>query len=311
MSDQGLTREHVVWAYRILLDRDPESESVILPKQRGYQTTRELRADIMTSQEFLEKNRDYAHTNARNIVIKELEGGCRLFIDLSDHAISLNILRGRFEPGELAFLRRTIRPEQHVLDVGAHIGFFTIHMAALVGPRGSVRAYEPMDENADLLVRSIRENGFEGRVQYERAAVGGYDGTIDLAFATETLNSGGAFVVTGTNAPRGHATRRVPIVALDSQELRRPVAFIKMDAEGAEALVLEGARHLIAADRPVILSELHAEQLARVSGRSVDQFLLDVRELGYRTHRLEGDSPGAEITSTPSEAVASVVMLPQ
>ena len=91
----GLTRDHIVWAYRILLDRDPESDDVILPKMRGYQNTRDLRNDIVTSQEYQEKNRDYAQMNERNLVIKEIEPGLRLAIDLADHAIGLNILRGR------------------------------------------------------------------------------------------------------------------------------------------------------------------------------------------------------------------------
>ena len=71
----GLTRDHVVWAYRILLDRDPESEDVILPKMRGYQNTRDLRNDIVTSAEYQEKNRDYAQMNERTLVIREIAPG--------------------------------------------------------------------------------------------------------------------------------------------------------------------------------------------------------------------------------------------
>ena len=70
----GLTREHVVWAYRLFLDREPESEDVIGPKLVGSRDTAELRHHLMTSAEFQQKNRDYAHTNDRTIVIKELDG---------------------------------------------------------------------------------------------------------------------------------------------------------------------------------------------------------------------------------------------
>ena len=45
MDGGGLTRDHIIWAYRILLDRDPESEAVILPKLKAYQSTRQLRAE--------------------------------------------------------------------------------------------------------------------------------------------------------------------------------------------------------------------------------------------------------------------------
>src|SRR5438876_10831167 len=92
----GLTRDHVVWAYRLLLDRDPENDDVIEPKLAGSRDTAELRHHLMTSAEFQRKNRDYAHTNDRTVVIREIEPGLRLFIDLSDHVIGLNIVRGRY-----------------------------------------------------------------------------------------------------------------------------------------------------------------------------------------------------------------------
>src|SRR5947209_13350528 len=99
MSDHPgeLTRDHVVWAYRLLLDRDPENEDVIAPKLAGSRDTRELRHHLMTSAEFRQNNRDYAHTNDRTIVIAELSGPehpVRLFVDLADHVIGLNIIRG-------------------------------------------------------------------------------------------------------------------------------------------------------------------------------------------------------------------------
>ena len=98
----GLTREHVVWAYRLLLDRDPESEGVIGPKLAGSRDTRELRHHLMTSAEFQDKNRDYAHTNDHTVVISELAGtgGVRLFVDLSDHVIGLSQKRGWHSAGK-------------------------------------------------------------------------------------------------------------------------------------------------------------------------------------------------------------------
>src|SRR4051812_31931161 len=187
MAGDALTRDHIIWAYRILLDRDPENEAVIAPKLKGYQSTQQLRADIVTSREYQSKNRDFAQTNVRTVVIKELDGEGRLFVDLSDHAIGLPIVRGQFEQSELAFVRRTITRGQHVLDVGAHIGFFAVHMASLVGSSGSVTAFEPFEENAELLERSARENQFGSRLRIERAAVGRTSGRAELAFAAETL----------------------------------------------------------------------------------------------------------------------------
>src|SRR5205814_5751205 len=131
----GLTREHVVWAYRLLLDREPENEQVIGAKLAGSRETRELRHHLMTSAEFQQKNRDYAHTNDRTIVIKEIDG-VRLFVDLADHVIGLNIVRGTYERDEIHFATSVLRPGDTAIDAGAHIGFFTMQMAAAVGSSG-------------------------------------------------------------------------------------------------------------------------------------------------------------------------------
>ncbi len=138
----GLTREHVVWAYRLLLDRDPENEDVIGPKLAGSRDTSELRRHLMTSTEFLEKNPDFAHTNDPTVVLKDIAPGVRLFLDLSDHAIGLNILRGRYERDEVAFVRSVLKPGDVAIDAGAHIGFFTMHMAAAAPTCSSDRLWK-------------------------------------------------------------------------------------------------------------------------------------------------------------------------
>ncbi len=309
----GLTRDHVVWAYRLLLDRDPENEDVIGPKLAGSRDTRELRHHLMTSAEFQDKNRDYAHTNDRTVVIKELDGpgSARLFVDLSDHVIGLSILRGHYEAAEIAFVRRQLHPGDVAVDVGAHIGFFTMQMAAAVGPSGSVYAFEPFAPNADLLERSLAENRFTDRAVFARAAVGARGGTATLTFPQETLNSGGAYLLCDGAAPLGgNLTSAVPVVALDEVVTKRPVRFIKIDVEGAEPQVLRGARRLLREDQPTILSELHPTQLERASGMTVDTFLQEVGQLGYRAHYFENGGPGAVIERAPQEVLISIVLMP-
>jgi FkbM family methyltransferase len=308
----GITRDHVVWAYRLLLDRDPESEDVIGPKLAGSANTAELRHHLITSAEFRQKNPDFAHTNDRTIVIKEIADGVRLFIDLSDHVIGLNIVRGRYEQEEVAFVRRLLKPGDTAIDVGAHIGFYTMQMAATVGPAGRVYAFEPLECNADLLERSIAENGFGDRVTFARAAAGSSSGTAMLTFAAETLNSGGAYLLPdGMAALAGNQQRRVPIVALDNVPIKRPVRLIKMDVEGAEPQVIRGAARLLQEDRPAILSELHPTQLDRASGTTATDFLEQIQSIGYRAHLIENGDAGAALDRAPAHALVSVVLLPQ
>jgi FkbM family methyltransferase len=262
----------------------------------------------MNSAEFREKNPDYAHTNDPTVVIKPYPSGLRLCIDLSDHVIGLPILRGQYEPDALRFVEQALRPGQHVVDVGAHIGFFAMHMARCVGPSGRVTAFEPFPGNADLLARSIAENRFEEFVRLHRAAVGARSSTGRLAFARETLNSGGAFLVPDAAAPPAElATTTVPIVALDDIDLPRPVAFVKMDVEGAEPFVVEGARRLLATDRPTILSEIHVAQLAAVAGRTPADFVAALASLGYECRTLTPDGPGGVIDIGALAPVTTVV----
>jgi FkbM family methyltransferase len=308
----GLTREHVVWAYRLLLDRDPENEDVIGPKLAGSRDTSELRRHLMTSAEFRDKNPDFAHTNDPTLVIKEIAPGVRLLLDLSDHVIGLNILRGHYERDEVRFARSVLRPGDVAVDAGAHVGFFTMHMADAVGASGRVYAFEPLDTNAALLERSIAENQFGDRVVFQRAAVGATSGTATLTFPLETLNSGGAYLLRdGTAALAGNQKRRVPLLALDALDIRRPVRFIKMDVEGAEPLVVRGASRILSEDRPALLSELHPVQLERASGTTADAFLDQLRTLGYRAHLVENGSIGAPLDRAPGDALVSVAFLPQ
>jgi FkbM family methyltransferase len=303
----GLTREHVVWAYRLLLDRDPESEDVIAPKLAGSANTRELRNHLITSAEFRGKNPDFAHTNDRTLVITQLDGGARLFVDLSDHVIGLSIIRRRYEREEIAFVRKVVKRGDTVVDVGAHIGFFTMQLASIVGSTGRVFAFEPFDANADLLEQSIAENRFGDRIVFARAAVGASTGTATLTFPPETLNSGGAYLLRGgTDALPGNLRKTVPLVALDDVALTRPVRFIKMDVEGAEPHVVTGARRMLREDRPLLLSELHPTQLGRAAGATADDFLRQLRALGYAARTIDG----APLDRAPADAVVSVIFEP-
>ena len=155
----------------------------------------------MTSAEFQEKNRDYAHTNDRTVVIKELERrapvrrsvGSR---DRPEHRA--RPLRGRRGRGRA----QRARPGDTAIDAGAHIGFFTMQMAAMVGADGAVHAFEPFDANADLLERSIRENRLRaiasssGEPRSARRR-----GTATLTFPVETLNTGGAYLLRDGTPP--------------------------------------------------------------------------------------------------------------
>jgi FkbM family methyltransferase len=246
---------------------------------------------------------------ARDLVLKEVQPGLRLLIDRADRGVGLHIRRGRYELNELDFVLRHLQDGQHALDIGAHVGLYTMHMARVVGPSGSVYAFEPLEESAACLELGIRENGFEDRITLARAAVGRHRGRASLVYASGWQNPGAAFIALPDYRPGpGEELRTVAAVAVDDLAMRRPVALIKIDVEGGEADVLTGAHHLLEADRPLVLSEVHALPASRA--RDSDAVSL-MRRVGYRAYELGAGVIGAELTAAPSRGVASVVFVPE
>lgn len=308
-----LSREDVVWAYRVLLDRDPESEEMVLTKQRAWRTMQNLRRDIVSSEEFLERNpSSSAHTPA--VVIAELPGSLRLFVNLSDLAIGLCIIRDQYEKSEIAFVRSVVKPGQTVVDVGANIGFFSIVMGDLVGPSGHVLAFEPLLQNSDLLERSRTENRMDDRIVLRRVLVGETAGEaelIALRLDRGALNSGGAYLRRpGEAVPARHDLHRLAMTSLDSETLPGRVSFIKIDVEGAEPFVLRGAKDRLLNDRPTVLCEMNPDQLVRVAGCSSSELIAEMECLGYHCRALEDGKLSPPIWRWASDYVGSVVFLP-
>lgn len=306
----SITREHVIWAYRLLLDRDAESEDAIQPKLRAWQTTQELRADIVASAEYRIKNPDHALTSDATVIIKPLPSGLRLCLDLSDHVIGLAILRDRYERHELQYATSLLQPGDVAIDVGAHVGVFALHLAEAVGPTGMVYAFEPLARNANLLAMAIAENRYEPRLRLERAGVSDAGGEATLHFARETLNTGGAYIGAADASLGPLATATVPIVRLDDYACRRPVRLIKMDVEGGEPRVIAGAASLLAADRPVIVSEVHPEQLRRVCGVGPEAMIGALERLGYRAHRIAEHGLGEPVRTEEVTGVVTLAFVP-
>lgn len=305
----SIDAEDVRWAYRLLLDREPENDSVIAEKVAAIGSRRALLGVMLSSLEFRERNPDLVGFVRSCVVLKESSHGFRIFLDLMDTAIGQPIARDEYDASGAALVRRIVGVGDSVVDAGANVGFYTLLLARLVGAGGSVLAFEPFPAHADLLERSIAENGFGDRVRLERSAIGSERGAMSLVQAVKTTNAGGAYLApTGAPIPAGHAATPTPVVRLDDIVERRPVRFLKLDIEGAEPLAVAGARNVIENDRPVILSELHRGQLQRVAGTTPSATIATLAALGYRCFALDGGWLGGEVED-PADDVANVVFV--
>ena len=305
-----VTEDHVRWAYRLILDREPDDEAWITEAARRVGSTKELRRNLMISREFRERNQDFLRfANARTVVIAELDDGLRIHLDLADYAISWNVLQGAYEPMALAWVESILKPGDTVLDLGANLGVYSLQMASWVGEEGVVYAFEPLSSNLELLQKSVAENNFESRIVVINSAVADKQGRSSLLFIEEGSSSGGSHLVADDAiAPPLHRFEEVAVVALDDCELRRPIQFIKMDIEGAEPLACRGAETILAKDRPIILSEINPVHLKNVARASAQEFIWEMQERAYSCFELDNGGPGRQIND--ADSLCTVVFLP-
>jgi FkbM family methyltransferase len=157
------------------------------------------------------------------------------------------------EPDVLRFITNTVRPGWRCADIGAHCGTVALRLARLVGAQGFVAAVEPIEENAALLRRNIEEHGFADRCVVLRSAVG--------AVSAQAVMTKGDHSTTWhfsrAETPDAHEVG-VEVSPLDIL-LRKsaPLDFIKVDIEGAETELVQGAAHFIQQVRPLWLFEMH------------------------------------------------------
>jgi FkbM family methyltransferase len=245
-------------------------------------------------------------------VLKETESGVRLWCSLDERAISRPILLNCYELAETRFIARTVRPGDFAIDAGANIGYHALHIAQLAGSDGLVTAFEPLPYLGDALEASVAENRFTERMTVHRTALDERAGTLPLRHAPRTDNFGGAHFAPATEASPATADEIVATVRLDDVAGDRPCRFLKMDVEGAEPRVIRGALAMIAAGKPVILSELHDRQLRVVSECTADAFIAQMSALGYGCSRLNEDGTrGAAIDRYADEAPLNVVFDPR
>ncbi len=202
--------------------------------------------------------------------------GRRMFFALYD------FYKAWLEAGEIDGLRRWVPSGGVVIDVGANVGFFTLRFADWVGAEGRVVAIEPEARNHAELLRRLARRGFAERVVVHRAVADRSPGEVMLEVNPDHPG----------DHKIGNTGVAIPAVTVD--DLRSaagcPVALIKIDVQGAEMRVLEGATTVLACDRPALFVEVDAGALSRFR-TSAGELLSFLAGFGYLPHRLTHMGP--------------------
>lgn len=191
---------------------------------------------------------------------------------------------GEFEAAQSKAVRGLLRPGDLAVDVGANIGWFTVLMAACVEPNGEVWAIEPMPPVLHALERNISLNP-ELAVKLVPLAVGAEEGELELHLF-QGLSHGHASA--STLGRIDYEKFRVPVRSLDGLlDRERTPAFVKIDVEGSELEVLNGANRLLGADRPPIwMLEVNYETSRAFGYRPVELIEHFQGSGGYELYRV-------------------------
>lgn len=161
---------------------------------------------------------------------------------LDDHVGRSVFLFGDLDRKISALCTALVRPGDLALDIGANLGLVTMLLSRLVGPAGRVLAFEPNPRLASLISAALRSND-RANVRLHEVALGARDEVLTLSVPSWNMGMG------TLNPDAGERSERiaVPVVRLDTllaQEGCGQVRLVKIDVEGWEGQVLEGARCL-------------------------------------------------------------------
>jgi FkbM family methyltransferase len=178
---------------------------------------------------------------------------------------AIQMLKDHFEKGD------------YFIDIGAHIGYFSLVASRLVGSKGRVYAFEPEPNNFAQLLKNIEANGCNNIVPLQKA-VSNVTGICDLRLDKQ---SGCHSLYL---APEQIGTIKVDTTTLDdffSMERWPSISLIKMDAQGGEGHILEGARNLLKRNPNLkMIIEWWAEGL-EAAGVLPQSFLEKLQSLGF------------------------------
>lgn len=219
---------------------------------------------------------------------------------LPDHDLGAlcNFLRRKAPAkAKTSFLERMVlqRPGGTYVDVGANIGLASLLISELA-PSAKVIAFEPIPKTFEYLVENIRRNGCEAKISAHRVAVGRQSGSI--RFSQED------------NSAINHITSEeggveVPLTSIDTFFRKGPdIDFLKIDVEGFEDQVLEGARASLFRCRPIVFLEFNRYTIIQHGKQNPNAFMGKLMNILGQLGLV--DPASGEVTLLPADPANAV-----
>lgn len=212
--------------------------------------------------------------------------GFKLYIDSRDTSVGCTLLMlGRYDPFASQVFSSLLQEGMTVVDIGAQVGYYTVLSARIVGPSGKVFAFEPEPEHFRLLCKSLSANGLMNVLPQQKALLD-QKGAHPFFLAAESLGRHGIY-----RQDDSVEQIEVETTTLDEfmSDRQAKAQVIKLDAEGAEPLILKGMNRVITeSNRLALFTEFFPPNL-EAGGHSPEAYLDDLVRHGFTLHFLDED----------------------
>jgi FkbM family methyltransferase len=215
------------------------------------------------------------------VLIKEINGiTYELHLNqLIDSAIYYD---GYFEKDSAKAITTVVKPGMRVFDIGANIGCHLLPMAKLVGEKGYVIAFEPMEWPLKKLKRNIELNRL-GNIIVENIGLSNVE-------EDKTINFRASWTIDKSEVKESKRPATVHFTTIDnyvSAHNIKQVDFIKLDVDGYEYKILQGGRDVLMTYRPIILMEL-GDYTLRSVGDNIEDLINFLFSLDYKFYTEKG-----------------------
>lgn len=240
------------------------------------------RKEVLWNNLFISNNKFKFHLNEN------------LFIFLyKDSLLAKNIYNG-FEENEILFLRRYLKDSDTFIDIGSNIGLFSLNAAQIVGKNGSVIAFEPTPLTFKRLVENIELNHYEKIIHAYNIGISEKKGNLSLNVSENGYDAWNTFA--NQDDPKFSKRVEISVDTLDAflevhfNKRKEEISLIKIDVEGWERHVLNGAKSLLITEHAPVLMVEFTESNLFAAGTSCFEIYDMVVSFGYQWYTFDSES---------------------
>lgn len=243
--------------------------------------------------------------------INRLSEGINIKLSMDQYIDNHIYWFGEFEPDVGNYLKLNIKIGAKCIDIGGHIGYFTLLMSQLCGSTGKVYTFEPEPCNFAALKYNLDLNNVNNVVPIE-AALTNQETLIDFLLAKTDDKYGSAVHSCFQTDHTSNNVIKVKSMTWDKFAKNSNITkidFIKIDCEGGEILVLEGMCDLLKHSKATLIIEVSPPYLA-MQGKSVQELKAFLESFGYQGYKLFKNGVVKKCRMDNIDHSANMVFLP-